>query len=428
MRAGTEEEAEAKRRRVRESKWEIAASGLPDTVVSLDQTTLQRNTAMELQRLQGMSRTGTDRSGRPRVYVGNCDQEVTEQEIMTLFSNFGQVTGIDMPREGGRGLGYCLVEFNDQTMANRAIATLQNFQLGGRTIRVSSETQQRRAPFGLKGALAVPAPALGPQSGLTFKNKPPDPPVDPGPKKPLHVFKPGEASGSRAAQGAAVELRRLTVSGIPSLMEAKDIIRFMEAYGQVVRCDPLAPATSTHPQRFANERTFAGRVLVEYASESSAYIALKGLQSKALGGGTLHIHLGSPGGGSREIIASPALASVADIASVEPPLPTKEEREEEDKPPELIASLKAATVLLLENMVPPGEADDDLEEEVKEECENFGAVERVKVSVVGQKKVVQILVYFKTTSARQKAEGNLNGRWFAGRQVKATPYVEEDIL
>jgi len=394
------------------------------TVVSLDQSTLARRADAELASIAFQERN-LDKS-RPRVFVGNVDPAVTETEIMQIFSAVGAVTGIDMPREGSPPTpkGYCFVEFAEQAMVNRAIGSLQDFLLGGRHLRVSSPQQQRRASFGLKGALAVPPPAPGPSSGLTFKKKIEDAPA-PAPAAPAVPMRPGEASGSRAAVGASRELARVTVSGIPSTIEAKDIRALLQQFGAIVRCDVLPPMQSNPAPRFA------GRVLVEFQSEQSAYGALRSLQNKALGGAMLHLQLGSPGGTATELTAAPSVASVADISTIEPPLPsifasaaTAAAKEEVDE--ELAAKMKASPILLLENMVGPGEADEDLAGEVREECARFGEVEQVNVREEGRKRNVQIYVHFKTAGSREKAQGNLAGRWFGGRQVRATPHVEED--
>merc|ERR1712060_468630 len=81
-------------------------------------------------------------------------------------------------------------------------------------------------------------------------------------------------------------------------------------------------------------------------------------------------------------------------------------------------------ILCLENMVGPGEADEDLADEVKEECEGFGKVVGVKVHEIGREKSVRVIVSFTASDAVAKAVKALHGRWFGGRQVKAKPHVE----
>nr|CAG4651250.1 EOG090X0BIL [Simocephalus serrulatus]SVE94441.1 EOG090X0BIL [Simocephalus serrulatus] len=80
-------------------------------------------------------------------------------------------------------------------------------------------------------------------------------------------------------------------------------------------------------------------------------------------------------------------------------------------------------VIWLKNMVGPGEVDSDLEPEVREECQTkYGDVNKVVIFEVPnteEEEAVRIFVEFKRMEAAIKAVIDLNGRFFAGRQVKA---------
>ncbi|XP_014210835.1 splicing factor 45 [Copidosoma floridanum] len=86
-------------------------------------------------------------------------------------------------------------------------------------------------------------------------------------------------------------------------------------------------------------------------------------------------------------------------------------------------------VVLLRNMVGPGEVDDDLEPEVKDECNTkYGDVGRVMIQEVlnvQPEDAVRIFVEFKRIESAIKAVVDLNGRFFGGRQVKAGFYSVE---
>lgn len=85
--------------------------------------------------------------------------------------------------------------------------------------------------------------------------------------------------------------------------------------------------------------------------------------------------------------------------------------------------------LQFQNMVGPGDVDDDLEGEVKDECNaKYGDV--VKVVIVELKntipeEAVRIFVEFKRIESAIKAVVDLNGRFFGGRQVRAGFYPFE---
>ncbi|XP_046652746.1 splicing factor 45-like [Daphnia pulicaria] len=89
-------------------------------------------------------------------------------------------------------------------------------------------------------------------------------------------------------------------------------------------------------------------------------------------------------------------------------------------------------VIYLRNMVGPGEVDSDLEPEVREECQTkYGDVNKVVIFEVPnaeEEEAVRIFVEFKRMEAAIKAVIDLNGRFFAGRQVKAGFYDVERFL
>lgn len=105
--------------------------------------------------------------------------------------------------------------------------------------------------------------------------------------------------------------------------------------------------------------------------------------------------------------------------------PTQEE-------PSITEIMKSPSkVVLLRNMVGPGEVDDDLDPEVKDECNTkYGDVARViirEVSEAAPEDAVRIFVEFKRIESAIKAVVDLNGRFFGGRQVKAGFYSSEKL-
>lgn len=82
-------------------------------------------------------------------------------------------------------------------------------------------------------------------------------------------------------------------------------------------------------------------------------------------------------------------------------------------------------VVLLRNMVGPGEVDEDLEEETKEECEKYGKVVKCvifEIADVIDEEAVRIFLEFERVESAIKAVVDLNGRYFGGRVVKACFY------
>lgn len=80
-------------------------------------------------------------------------------------------------------------------------------------------------------------------------------------------------------------------------------------------------------------------------------------------------------------------------------------------------------------MVGPGEVDDELEPEVKDECNTkYGPVGSVIIHEIpheNHEEAVRIFVEFLRIESAIKAVVDLNGRFFGGRQVKAGFYDTE---
>ncbi|RUS83835.1 hypothetical protein EGW08_008416 [Elysia chlorotica] len=82
-------------------------------------------------------------------------------------------------------------------------------------------------------------------------------------------------------------------------------------------------------------------------------------------------------------------------------------------------------VLLLQNMVGPGEVDEDLEPETAEECSKYGKVNKCvifEMPDVPEEECVRIFVEFERMESATKGLVDLNGRFFGGRVVKACFY------
>lgn len=132
------------------------------------------------------------------------------------------------------------------------------------------------------------------------------------------------------------------------------------------------------------------------------------------------------GGGTSEYGASEygGVSEDAFKAPIAPP-------DEKPKPSITDMMKNPSKVVLMKNMVGPGEVDDELEPEVKEECEQkYGEILKVKiveVPDVTDEETVRIFLEFKRVESAIKALVDLNGRFFGGREVQASFYNVEDF-
>lgn len=79
------------------------------------------------------------------IYVGNLAPEVTEEDLMNLFSQHGQVKEVkiikDMFSQESRGFGF--VEMPGQTDAQNAIKVLNTQELKGKNLVVNEARPKR---------------------------------------------------------------------------------------------------------------------------------------------------------------------------------------------------------------------------------------------------------------------------------------------
>jgi RNA recognition motif-containing protein len=79
-----------------------------------------------------------------RIYVGNLPYGVDNQQLASLFGEFGEVTeaAVIIDRDTGQSKGFGFVQMPVDAEAMNAIAQLNGTQMGNRTIRVN-EAQAR---------------------------------------------------------------------------------------------------------------------------------------------------------------------------------------------------------------------------------------------------------------------------------------------
>ena len=88
-----------------------------------------------------------------KLFVGNLSFDTTENDLNDLFAAHGTVaeTNLMMDRETGRPRGFGFVTMNSVEEAQKAIATLNGKEMGGRTITVNvARPREERAGSGAR--------------------------------------------------------------------------------------------------------------------------------------------------------------------------------------------------------------------------------------------------------------------------------------
>jgi RNA recognition motif-containing protein len=83
------------------------------------------------------------------IFVGNLAAEVTEEDLKSLFSEYGNITSVKVIKDmfSGTSRGFGFVEMPGQAQAQKAISELNTQELKGKKITVNEAR-----PRGEKGA------------------------------------------------------------------------------------------------------------------------------------------------------------------------------------------------------------------------------------------------------------------------------------
>lgn len=82
------------------------------------------------------------------IYVGNLPYSVTEDDLREVFSEYGEVSSVNVIKDkfSGQSKGFGFVEINDNDAAEAAIKGLNETELQGRNIRVNQAKPRTERP------------------------------------------------------------------------------------------------------------------------------------------------------------------------------------------------------------------------------------------------------------------------------------------
>ena len=84
------------------------------------------------------------------MYVGNLPFSATEDDVRSLFSEYGVVTDIHLPmdRDSGRPRGFAFVTMDSASAMEAAIRGLNGKDLGGRNLTINEARPKEERPGG----------------------------------------------------------------------------------------------------------------------------------------------------------------------------------------------------------------------------------------------------------------------------------------
>lgn len=83
------------------------------------------------------------------IYVGNLSYRTHESELRELFAQYGEVARVSIIKDRehhNRSKGFGFVEMNDASAAQKAIAELNDKEVGGRKLRVNEARPREERP------------------------------------------------------------------------------------------------------------------------------------------------------------------------------------------------------------------------------------------------------------------------------------------
>ncbi|OQV11918.1 Poly(U)-binding-splicing factor half pint [Hypsibius exemplaris] len=303
-----------------------------------------------------------------RIFIASIHPDIGEEDLKSVFEAFGKIVSVSLARASpsSRHKGYGHIEYETFQSAQDAIASMNMFDLGGMLLRVGK---------------AVMPPNTSIQS---------------------MALAPGGLPSASAAAAAAVTaklqaLEAVSTSSPPvlarSLSPPPPIGVSMAPAGFAIAPPPIGVVIPKIGGRTITETTNGAAEKQKYVEPAPVHIEEETPQ-------TLHHqeNVVIKGSSARHLIMQKLIR--------------------QDK----------SSVVVLRNMVTPEEVDDSLKSEIEEECSRYGTVKHV---VIYQEREndnadaptrVKIFVEFEEATGADNAKIGLNGRFFAGRIVKADIY------
>merc|ERR1719500_1770620 len=414
-----------------------------------------------------------------RLYLASIHRDLTEEDIRSVFSAFGTIKECDMSNMGtpGQHKGYGYIEYETRQSTEEAISAMNMFDLGGMLLRVGRaitppDTRNLALSGGVPSALpssaAVAAAAVTAQiqamdavasnMGLDSARLGVSTPSLALPTSTMGAMSLSMVNPQIAAMNTYPGSSQLRKCGLPRDAEGRPIKAMSQLTGgQVVappsvrvtvsrgrsrsrgrRTKSRSPIISTRSSEMtgAELRDLRNRREMKKVAEAAAAIAAVVEDEKEVkkeeGG------LEERGGSAEEKIKKEWNEEQLEKEALEPATLQQEEEGKGvsksgrqlvmEKLMVAAAGKMESRVILLTNMVGPEDVDEDLQEDVEQECNKYGKVDHIVIYQEKQDEsddaevLVKIFVEFKESISAKKAKNGLDGRFFAGKTISAIIY------
>jgi len=431
-----------------------------------------------------------------RIYIASIHPDLTETDIQSVFEAFGKIKTCTLSKDPttNKHKGYGFIEYETSQAAQDAIAAMNLFDLGGQHLRVGKAITPPEGLFGsAPGAAAMPQATALAAATITaqLQSKEGDvvvtspigtvvgAPVVTSPLIPSALGQVGYLNGTIAPTTVAAVLSAASYSGATA---ATSMISTM--------LNPTAALTTTIPQATVLPGVPAARlnfitpsivpavpvatvaVPITQVPIPPPQVIIPPVPVTTIPQPTLLEEPPIPVGLRAELEPqpTPAVPAQQGYPSISLVLPKNSTSTDNQKTaPSLSTGDDASATLsqqeelsvkgreqrhllmqklnqrrldsrvcVLKNMVAPEDVDEHLQQEITDECSRYGEVIKVVIYTEHQgedetsDQIVKVFVEFQTSKEAEKTVESLNGRWFAGRMIKAelydqTAYLAEDL-
>lgn len=377
-----------------------------------------------------------------RIYVASVHQDLTEEDIKSVFEAFGKIKTCKLSPGNvpGKHKGYGFIEYETNQSAQEAISSMNLLDLGGQYLRVGRAITPPNALTVPSGTSVMPTAAAVAAAAATAKIQAMDAVASNAlvlsmaagvvPTAPS-IVAPAVAAAGIPPPGLAIPT--LGTPGLIAPQVLPQAVMAANAPGVITGVTPVRTAMIPPPTLVSTLPLIVNPPTL--TNSLAGAVAAAQLQA---------VQLASAPQSSAVSVAMATANQIQNALMLE-----AEVKQEEDLEPQTLQQQEnmmikgndarhmvmqklmrktESRVVVLRNMVGVEDLDDALESEVTDECGRFGVVSRVIIYQESQSEdedaevIVKIFVEFSVQREAEQARDALNGRYFGGRLVKAELY------
>jgi poly(U)-binding-splicing factor PUF60 len=402
-----------------------------------------------------------------RIYVASVHQDLTEQDIQSVFEAFGKIKMCKLQSGGipGKHKGYGFIEYENYQSAQDAISSMNLFDLGGQYLRVGRAITPPNALQAPTTASTMPTAAAVAAAAATAKIQAMDAvasnAIALGLGAPTAVAPVVTATATEtAALSPVIPPPGLTIPaiGTPGLVTPSILpqpVLAANAPGIITGVTPVRPPVIIPPPGVVTLPIVTPSLAAAVTAVKTETVASP--SSKSVSNSSFMLDFIPPSTDIKPVASVPATVATPTAQTAESAASEAQKQKLEELEKKLAEELEPQTlqqqenmmikgtnarhilmqklmrrtessVIVLRNMVGVEDLDDDLESEVTDECGRYGVVNRVIIYQEKQSEeedaeiIIKIFVEFSAPNEACSARDALNGRFFGGRIVKAELY------